>query len=53
MYSAALRPACPLRASNVFASSRVMIVDIAEWYSRHRLSVGVPPSVELCAAPRM
>ena len=31
MYSAALRPACPLRASNVFASSRVMIVDIAEW----------------------
>ena len=31
MYSAALRPACPFRASSVFASSRVMIVDIAEW----------------------
>ena len=31
MYSSLERPACPLRASSVFASSRVMIVDIAEW----------------------
>ena len=31
MYAADERPPCPLRASSVFASSRVMIVDMAVW----------------------